>query len=165
MKSLYSKLWFFQCRGKSWTMKKAECWRSDAFELWCWGKFLRVPLTKRSNQSILKEINPEYSLEGLMKLKLQYFGHLMWRVDSLEKTLMLGRLRAGGKGIQRTRWLDSITDSTDVSLSKLRKTVNYRDPWHPAVHGVTNSQAWLGHWPTTITTITRQGETNRFEEC
>ena len=125
-----------------WTIKKAECQRTDAFELWCWRRLLRVPWTaRRSNQSILKEIRPDHSLEGLMlKLKLQYFGHLMQRTDSLEKTLMLGKIEGRRRsGRHRTKWLDSITSSMDMSLSKLQELVMDRDAWRATIHGVTKS--------------------------
>ena len=136
---------------ESWTIKKAEHWRIDAFDLWCWRRLLRVPWTaRRSSQSILKETNPEYSLEGLrLKLTLQYFGHLKGRADSLEKTLMLGKTEGRRRrGRQRMRWLGGITNSIDMNLSELREMVKARETWRDTVHGVAKSQIWLSNWTT-----------------
>ena len=132
---------------ESWTINRAGCWRTDAFKLWCWRGFLRVPWTaRRLNPSVLKEISPEYSLEGLM-LKRQHFGHLMWRTDSLGKTLMLQKIEGRSwREWQRIRWLDGITNSMDMSFSKLRDLLIDRDSWRTAVYGVTKSQKWLSNW-------------------
>ena len=138
---------------ESWTIKKAECQRFNAFELWCWRRLLKAHWTaRRSNQSILREINPEYSLGGLMlKLKLQYFGHLMWIDNSLEKSLMLGKIEGRRRGDQKMRRLDGITDAMDMNLGKLREVVREREAWHATVHGASKSRTWLGDWTTTTT--------------
>ena len=147
VKAMVFSVFVYGC--ENWTIQKAECWRVNAFELWCWRRLLRVPWTsRRSNQSMLRKTNPEYTLEGLMlKLKLQYTGHLMWRIDSLGKTLMLGKTDGRRRrDWQRMRWLDGIADPMDMSLSKLQQLVMEKEACHAAVHGIVKTQTWLSNW-------------------